>query len=539
MKQKRGIALLIAVLILLSAFAVPSLATDTVVVTEDRQTTETTEGAAETTETEGETTAENSEENPVSTEDSVTAEPDSQPETGEDVNTAHTTPFPDSEEESVTDTPASVPETDPNPEDSDHHDSMVADATVSTTESDEISADDTNHDVVTTDENVETTDGEIDTEAPSLELIVTDDVPEDGQPMLGETITYTLTIVRNEKGFCYGTFFFRPSDNLVYESSTLLGEDFQDAEYVKSPEHMAYGAVGMTVGKLENYTQTGDYITITFRVVNVGEATVEFFPYDVISAPDRAPVDWKVNHETITHIVQVPEKPVIATETLPDGVKDMSYSTVLRADVEENITWELVDGELPEGLTLMKDGTLSGTPTEFGSFTFSVKAILLDVVGSEPKTLTLIVLETPRTLELNENTKYAIGETNYLTGVVAKTGLSTLQMAFRNADNVKVYNIKGEEITDAEAFIGTGCTVSLVIGEEKVHTVTVVVLGDTDGDGEITVFDYVNIRKHFMKKATLTNANLTAADVDADGEITVFDYVNVRKHFMKKLDIYQ
>ena len=66
------------------------------------------------------------------------------------------------------------------------------------------------------------------------------------------------------------------------------------------------------------------------------------------------------------------------TNTCPTGTTGTPYSIKFRA-VEEppcapgDDTWHIVSGVSPPGLTLATDGTLSGTPTEAGIFTFYVE----------------------------------------------------------------------------------------------------------------------------------------------------------------------
>ena len=69
---------------------------------------------------------------------------------------------------------------------------------------------------------------------------------------------------------------------------------------------------------------------------------------------------------------------------LPNSVpKDEEYrATLTAADATEPLTWEIVDGELPEGLTLDPDtGVISGNATRGGEFEFTVK--VTDATGRE------------------------------------------------------------------------------------------------------------------------------------------------------------
>lgn len=65
--------------------------------------------------------------------------------------------------------------------------------------------------------------------------------------------------------------------------------------------------------------------------------------------------------------------PSILTTSLPDGELDVAYAADLEAEGGDGAyAWSLVDGSLPDGLALDGDGTISGTPSAVGTFTFTV-----------------------------------------------------------------------------------------------------------------------------------------------------------------------
>ncbi|MBQ7646312.1 MAG: dockerin type I repeat-containing protein [Clostridia bacterium] len=59
----------------------------------------------------------------------------------------------------------------------------------------------------------------------------------------------------------------------------------------------------------------------------------------------------------------------------------------------------------------------------------------------------------------------------------------------------------------------------------------VIVQGDADSNGKITVSDYLRIKRHFMGVYTLSGLNLEAADVNGDGIIGTDDYLAIKVHF--------
>ncbi|MFC1725510.1 FISUMP domain-containing protein [candidate division KSB1 bacterium] len=75
---------------------------------------------------------------------------------------------------------------------------------------------------------------------------------------------------------------------------------------------------------------------------------------------------------------------VINTSSLPNGIEGTSYSETLEVSggTGTYTWWSLDSGTLPPGLILSTTGTISGTPTQFGTFTFIVK------VTSDPQSVT-------------------------------------------------------------------------------------------------------------------------------------------------------
>ena len=81
--------------------------------------------------------------------------------------------------------------------------------------------------------------------------------------------------------------------------------------------------------------------------------------------------------------------PTITTTTLPDGKTDTEYSTHLEATGTAPITWLLESGSLPNGLTLLETGIISGIPITAGTFNFKVQAT--NSAGNDAKTLSILI----------------------------------------------------------------------------------------------------------------------------------------------------
>lgn len=91
------------------------------------------------------------------------------------------------------------------------------------------------------------------------------------------------------------------------------------------------------------------------------------------------------------------DPPKITTSSLPSAKVAVDYSASLTATpavAGKAVTWSIAKGELPAGLTLSKNGTVSGTPTVKGSYSFTVRASEADG-GTADKQLTLTVAMDP------------------------------------------------------------------------------------------------------------------------------------------------
>ena len=95
-------------------------------------------------------------------------------------------------------------------------------------------------------------------------------------------------------------------------------------------------------------------------------------------------------------------KPKILTSSLTEARVGENYNFTLEASGSKNLTWS---GEnLPAGLTINANGTISGTPQESGNFKFYVT--VSNEAGSRRKKLTLIINEAESHEDLSALTQH-------------------------------------------------------------------------------------------------------------------------------------
>ena len=121
-------------------------------------------------------------------------------------------------------------------------------------------------------------------------------------------------------------------------------------------------------------------------------------------------------------------------------------------------------------------------------------------------------------------------------GFISKIGAGTTVSQMLNNINEKAYckvykgNAEAPENTPA----GTGMEVRLLDGSTAKARVTVVVTGDTNGDGNITITDMLAVKSHLLKKTTLSGAAAKAADTSGDKAISLTDFIQIKAHILGK-----
>ena len=100
----------------------------------------------------------------------------------------------------------------------------------------------------------------------------------------------------------------------------------------------------------------------------------------------------------------------------------------------------------------------------------------------------------------------------YLTGISPGTSVSTL-----TAGGYTVYN-GTNKVTSGT--VATGMTAT-----SGNTAVTIVVTGDTNGDGKVTITDVVRLQKYITGSNNLTAAQTKAGDINGDGKVTITDVV--------------
>ena len=243
--------------------------------------------------------------------------------------------------------------------------------------------------------------------------------------------------------------------------------------------------------------------------------------------------------------------PVYKDETLPDytslpksgdtdnNLKSLSvvgYSLTPSFD-EDILTY---DSYIPKEATSVTidaktssdKATISGTgEMKIEDDETDVTITVTSEAGEEKKyVVTIHRVDDPTTVSMVLEKSNLNVKDNYIVNIKPETKASVIKSALitSGARSVTIKNTKGSEMKDSD-ILGTEykVTISTVL-ESK--TFTLVVRGDTSGDGKVTILDLLQVRKHINGDNKLNNARFLAGDTSGDNKVTILDLLQVRKH---------
>lgn len=150
------------------------------------------------------------------------------------------------------------------------------------------------------------------------------------------------------------------------------------------------------------------------------------------------------------------------------------------------------------------------------------------------KTATFTVTVSSRVPSSITSNVYTVSG-GWISKIPAGTTVSTLVNGINEKQYIKVF--KGNSEVSGNTIAGTGMGVKLMDGNTVKQSVTIVVTGDTNGDGGITITDMIAVKAHVLKKSTLSGAAAKAADTNGDNGISITDFIQIKADILGKSKI--
>ena len=139
------------------------------------------------------------------------------------------------------------------------------------------------------------------------------------------------------------------------------------------------------------------------------------------------------------------------------------------------------------------------------------------------------------TVEFNQYNEVDNNNRKYLCNISPETTLEEMKENITTNGTIKVYS-NNKEITGSKDLVTTSMKLEISLDDEKLE-LTIVVKGDTNGDGKSDLYDILEINKHRLNKALLTNERLLAGDVDNNNKVDIDDILRINKFRLGKINV--
>ena len=195
---------------------------------------------------------------------------------------------------------------------------------------------------------------------------------------------------------------------------------------------------------------------------------------------------------------------------------------------DQAVTPNVTDDHL-DTVTLTRDGTQVSNYTVGQTITLNGEYELTarDTAGNESSIqFTIAKTQLDDTITSSEYTVDAEGA--LIDKISHDTTLSTFKNNISTETGYKVTDLSGNEVSDTD-LVGTGYKLTTDSGKEYALVVT----GDLNSDGKITMTDISRMKKAYLKVITLENEYVKASDLNNDNELTMVDLSNVKKIYLE------
>lgn len=181
--------------------------------------------------------------------------------------------------------------------------------------------------------------------------------------------------------------------------------------------------------------------------------------------------------------------------------------------------------------------TVSGTGAVMLQSGMNTVKIRVTSASGEERIYTLSVYRTPSETgdDVEEPTLeseiYRIEDS--IRGVSPDTTVEDFLSGFTLSDEDATLIVVDKDGVVREGKIGTGCALHVTRGDTLFAIHPILIVGDVNGDGNISVIDLLRVQQHLLNMRTLTDSWFAAADVSADNKISVIDLLRIQRHLLQ------
>ena len=329
-----------------------------------------------------------------------------------------------------------------------------------------------------------------------------------------------------EKAIIYGAKFIANGyvnagqDNIYYE-------EFNVSPRAKAPSYTHQYMANVSAAASESLSTYNSFVesnlintSFTFYIPVYNNIPNEFTTLPPIGDTNNDLTDLKVNDTTVTGFDSDVKE---YTAYVPYDATSVNISATLKSTNASIIGLGTIN--LAGNSTVQKIIVTSQTGEE-KVYTLTITKEEKPVVPDNPTEDSPTVEEIINAIDV----KFSDGYMTYLTeGTTATTFINMINEKSASA-TVIVKDKSNNKIENVA--LSTGDTISITSGTDT-KDYTIVIKGDINGDGKITIIDLLMVQKHILNYSQFTGTSKAACDVNYDNTINIIDLLIVQKHILK------
>ena len=309
-------------------------------------------------------------------------------------------------------------------------------------------------------------------------------------------------------------------DNLTNINMVKVAQGQQTIDYFENEgQELTIQKDDNSAKAVINVTENGFYTV--YAKDDAGNATIEVFKVTTITEDPEIDDTTPPTIQTINESINENES-IKVTINVTDTQSQIS--TIKIANGEQNVDYFENQGTTLKLTTDDKSAKATVGITENGTYTIYAE----DEQGNKTvKVITITEIETPELDDTITSSVYVITQT-MIDKISPNTDVNTFKNNISTEVEYTIVNSKGEELQNTQK-IGTGD--KLITETNKEYTL--IVTGDLNGNGNVTLIDMSLLRKHYLEIESLQDEYLKAADMDNNNIISLRDIANMRKTILK------
>lgn len=216
----------------------------------------------------------------------------------------------------------------------------------------------------------------------------------------------------------------------------------------------------------------------------------------------------QVQNNNIT--IEIGQTATIVTTILPDNATNKNVTWTSSNTRIATVTPKGEIKGISAGVTTMRGVTADGGYT----VNVTVRVSGTSTITSEKYS----IMKKPNSL--NE-------EINYITKIAEETSISDFKKNITTYANMEFYDLGNKQMGDLD-YVFSGTRVRLSDNSEY----TLVVTGDVNSDGKISVVDLSRLKLRIIGVTTLDDYQTEGADVNYDGKLSITDLSNLKMYLV-------